>query len=143
MHKLLGPLLFVAILAVFTPTPGYAAISCSANCPNGSCWCLFCSCGCSGGNPQCGDQQASVAHVSQATLGVIEPFKGETGEVDLSSIKIARPASHGVVTVEGDGRFLYSPDPDFTGLDSFTFSACNFKGDCDLATVLVDVVPEN
>jgi hypothetical protein len=67
---------------------------------------------------------------------------GGPGDIDFSTVSIARAAGHGEITAGDDGSFLYLPERDFTGLDSFTFKVCNFSGDCDLGTVLIDVVPD-
>lgn len=144
MHRSWISSLFVlAILAAFAPVPSHAALSCRATCTFGSCSCWFCSCGCSGsGDPYCGSRQAVAAHVSMNTLSEINPFEGAgDGEVDRSSIKIERSTSYGELSVK-DGIFIYVPEKDFTGLDSFTLSACNFEKECDLATVLIDVQPK-
>jgi Bacterial Ig domain len=143
-RTLLSSLVIIAALAVFVPTPSPAAINgCSSSCSGGSCSCSGsgCSCSCNGGDPKCTSSSLTV-HVVQNTLAVIRPFEGEDNDTDLSSVKIARAATYGEVSYREDGTFLYMPANDFTGLDSFTFSSCNFAGECGLETVLVDVVPE-
>lgn len=142
-RHLFGSLFILTALAFFAPQPSHSALWCQASCTFGSCSCLFCSCGCSGsGDPQCGNQQAVSAHAVQGSLSKIEPFSGaEDGEVDFSSIKITRYPGNGEVSVS-EGTFLYFPAEKFTGLDSFTFSACNLDKECDLVTVLVDVQPK-
>jgi Bacterial Ig domain len=141
-RTLLSSLVIIAALTVFAPIPSPAAMnSCTASCSGGSCSCADCSCGCSGGDPYC-DSNSLTVHVVQNTLAVIRPFEGENNDTDLSTVKIARAATYGEVSYKEDGTFLYMPAKDFTGLDSFTFSFCNFAGECGLKTVLVDVVPE-
>lgn len=50
--------------------------------------------------------------------------------------------THGTVTV--DGLVLtYTPDPDYSGPDSFTYEACDAAGACDTAAVFVTVTPVN
>jgi len=143
MNKvLLSSLFLVAILGIVAPTPGHAALSCSARCAGGSCWCLFCSCGCNGSTPWCGDRRASLSYAVQDSVAKLEPLSGDTGEIDLNSIKVDRSTENGIVSADKDGVFFYTPKEGFTGLDSFTFSACNKEGKCDLATVLIDVLPK-
>ncbi len=47
--------------------------------------------------------------------------------------------SHGTVTLNGDGSFLYSPDPGFSGADSFTYFVANASGSSSIATVSITV----
>ena len=82
-----------------------------------------------------------VVHTTKDTGVYVMPFVGDVGEILLSHNSLARDASHGGVSVASGGGFYYSPNPGFTGQDSFTFRICNFWGQCDLGTVLIDVVP--
>ncbi len=50
---------------------------------------------------------------------------------------------HGVLTLNLDGSFDYTPDPDFSGTDSFTYMASDGSLDSDLATVVLTVDPVN
>lgn len=50
--------------------------------------------------------------------------------------------SHGTAVVDADGSFTYTPDPNFTGRDSFAYSA-NDRYTKDVATVSIDVRPVN
>ncbi|HEY9419860.1 MAG TPA: Ig-like domain-containing protein [Thermoanaerobaculia bacterium] len=143
-RNLLGSLFIFTVLTLLSSTPLYAALSCRAQCTGGTCSCWFCSCSCdSNGGAHCGERQAVVTHTTKGTLATIEPFAGaKEGEVDFSTIEIARSAGYGELSYRGDGTFLYFPAGDFVGLDSFTFNACNFYGECDYATVLIDVRAE-
>ena len=45
------------------------------------------------------------------------------GEVDVPDNEVPRvgvPPENGTVTVDEDGKWIYTPDPDFVGEDSFT-----------------------
>jgi hypothetical protein len=56
---------------------------------------------------------------------------------------IAQSASdpdHGTVTMGADGSFTYTPDQDFTGIDTFTYEAFDGAG-ASTATVTVTVGP--
>ena len=48
------------------------------------------------------------------------------------------PANGGAV-VNGDGTITYSPDPGYTGSDSFTYTICDPTLECDTATVTITV----
>jgi hypothetical protein len=139
---LLSALVILTALLIFAPAPGRAETkgSCNVDCPGkGSCSCASCTkcyCDKDAGTPICesGDQVIGV-HTSQGAIAIIGPFG------DMSTVTVARGAGHGNVTAMSDGSLLYAPHPDFIGLDSFAFDACNVSGDCELATVLVDIVP--
>ena len=61
----------------------------------------------------------------------------------------ARPLStggdplHGSVTINLDGSFDYTPDPDYSGDDSFDYRACDPYNVCDVATVSITVLGVN
>lgn len=46
--------------------------------------------------------------------------------------------SHGTVGVNPDGRFTYIPEQDYTGSDSFTFTATDSFGASDTETILIE-----
>jgi gliding motility-associated-like protein len=50
-------------------------------------------------------------------------------------------ASNGTVTMEDDGTFTYTPNPDFNGTDSFDYQACDALGNCYQATAIIVVNP--
>ena len=60
----------------------------------------------------------------------------EGGALDVTS---AGPAANGTVTVNPDGTIDYTPDPDFSGTDTFTYTVCDIAGNCSTATVVVTV----
>jgi hypothetical protein len=47
----------------------------------------------------------------------------------------------GVVTIEDDGTVTYTPDPGFSGTDTFTYTACDDAEQCVTHTVTVTVTP--
>ncbi len=70
-----------------------------------------------------------------------------------TAFSVATQAGHGQVAESADvdcsppgtciGAFLYTPDPDFNGPDSFTFTATDGTSTSAPATVSVTVVPKN
>jgi predicted outer membrane repeat protein/VCBS repeat-containing protein len=51
--------------------------------------------------------------------------------------------SHGTLTLSPSGAFFYTPDPSFTGTDSFTYKANDGQLDSNVATVTITVMPVN
>ena len=51
--------------------------------------------------------------------------------------------SDGSLTLGADGSFSYTPDPDFYGVDSFTYVANDGMVDSNVATVTITVTPVN
>lgn len=54
------------------------------------------------------------------------------------------PPSHGIVVINTDGTFTYTPDSTFTASDIFKYSLCSTQGmnpPCDTATVYINVLP--
>ncbi len=68
---------------------------------------------------------------------------GNDSDVDgdtLTAAKLSDPA-HGDVTLNADGSFTYTPDPDFDGSDSFTYKASGGGADSAVRTVRITVTP--
>ncbi|MCG8604609.1 Ig-like domain-containing protein, partial [bacterium] len=57
---------------------------------------------------------------------------------DTLTVAITTPASNGLLSLNGDGSFSYTPDVDFNGLDSFVYTAYDVN-DSSMATVTIQV----
>jgi VCBS repeat-containing protein len=79
--------------------------------------------------------------LSVATPGVFDGDSDPEGD-SLTATLIAN-ASHGAVTLNTDGSFVYTPNPDFSGSDSFTYVANDGTSDSNVATVSIDVSAVN
>ncbi|MBE0641434.1 MAG: tandem-95 repeat protein, partial [Bacteroidales bacterium] len=53
------------------------------------------------------------------------------------------PPSNGIVTLNPNGSYLYTPDPGFTGVDTFSYVICDNATVplCDTADVIITVIP--
>ena len=53
--------------------------------------------------------------------------------------------TNGTLTLNSDGTYIYSPNPDFNGADSFTYTVCNDENpqECTTAVVTITVNPAN
>lgn len=59
------------------------------------------------------------------------------------NISLVSDVSNGVLTLNGDGTFVYVPNTDFTGEDTFEYSYCDNAGACDTAVVTLVVINPN
>ncbi|MCG8653019.1 MAG: Ig-like domain-containing protein, partial [Pirellulales bacterium] len=64
-------------------------------------------------------------------------------ENDPITAVLVAGASHGTVTVNTDGSFVYTPDADYHGSDSFTYQANDGSADSNVVTVNLTVDPVN
>ena len=64
-------------------------------------------------------------------------------DVDPLTAVLVADVSDGSLTLNADGSFSYSPDPDFYGVDSFTYVANDGVVDSNVATVTITVVSVN
>ncbi len=65
---------------------------------------------------------------------------GQSLAVDLSVSPGTTP-SNGNLDLQSDGRFIYTPNPGFTGVDSFTYTVSDGNGGTATATVNITVNP--
>src|SRR5207244_287727 len=60
----------------------------------------------------------------------------------LTAIVVTNP-SHGVLVLNANGSFTYTPAANYNGLDSFTYKANDGAADSNVATVTITVNPVN
>ena len=73
---------------------------------------------------------------------VIDVLKNDETGTSLTVTKVSKPG-HGVATIRPDGTIAYTPEPGYTGTDTFTYTACDADGQCVTKTVTVDVEGES
>ncbi|MGQ0670875.1 MAG: cadherin-like domain-containing protein, partial [Actinomycetota bacterium] len=86
------------------------------------------------------DDQASTDKGQAVTIDVLANDTDPDGD-QLVATNLG-PAGNGTATPNADSTITYQPEPDFTGLDSFTYDACDPTPLCDAATVTITVSPE-
>ena len=74
-----------------------------------------------------------------ATFGVLA--NDHDAESDPLTAVLVDGPQHGVIILNPDGSFIYDPDRDFFGIDTFTYSAVDFRPSAP-ATVTFEVTPE-
>ncbi|PKG50186.1 Ig-like domain-containing protein, partial [Olleya sp. 1-3] len=62
-------------------------------------------------------------------------------EGDNQTVTANTNPTNGTVTMSPSGDFTYTPNPGYTGADSFTYTICDDNADqaCDTATVYITV----
>lgn len=91
--------------------------------------------------PTAADDQASTEKGQAVTIDVLANDTDPDGD-PLVATNLG-PAGNGTATPNADGTISYQPEPDFTGLDSFTYEACDPTPLCDAATVTITVSPKD
>jgi hypothetical protein len=89
--------------------------------------------------------------VRNVTLAVSEDGTGgfallaNANDPDGDSLTISwvTQADHGVVRLRSNGYVTYRPDPDYVGVDTFSFEVCDAGGACSVGTVSVQVTVIN
>lgn len=66
-----------------------------------------------------------------------------TGTGDDLTFTVDSSPTHGSVSIDPSGSWTYTPDPDFHGVDSFTFTVDDGRSISDAVTVTVTVDPVN
>ncbi len=91
---------------------------------------------------------APVAGPASITTPEDQPISGSLpaatdADGDLVTYSKASNPSHGTVTVNPNGTYVYVPDRDFHGADTFTYSVTDGNGELNTYTVTVMVTPVN
>ena len=85
------------------------------------------------------DDSAATDEDIAVTVDATNNDSDPDGNLDPATATVTSGPSNGTVVNNGDGTFTYTPDPDFNGTDSFDYSVCDSKGECDSATVTITV----
>ena len=92
--------------------------------------------------PVANDDAVTTSEESTVTINVLD---GTAGGADLDvdndtlTTALVGNAGNGVVTLNSDGTFDYTPDPNFFGQDSFVYRISDGNGETDTATVTIFV----
>ncbi|MDX1326066.1 MAG: gliding motility-associated C-terminal domain-containing protein [Arenibacter sp.] len=98
-------------------------------------------------------QQAAILEDDFVTLdedtSVIVPIYDNDSNIPTEGLLTAPNPFNGTVFIDDNGTpndpsddiMTFTPNPNFNGNTSFTYTVCNVKGDCSTATVYVEVVP--
>jgi hypothetical protein len=90
-------------------------------------------------NPVAADDSASTDEETAVTIAVLANDSDIEGHA-LSIISISNPPN-GNVLLNGNGTITYTPDDNFVGMDSFTYTVSDGHGGSDTAAVTITVLP--
>ncbi|MBF7073393.1 tandem-95 repeat protein [Glaciecola sp. MH2013] len=91
-------------------------------------------------DPVAQDDSASTNEDEQVVIDVL----GNDDDVDGDTLTVTNPtSSDGTVIVNADGELVFTPNPDFNGTASITYTIEDGNGGTDSATVVVTVVAVN
>lgn len=97
------------------------------------------------------DDNVTVDSNEPATIDVLANDNfGDDGPA-IFPIAIMTPPLHGTATVDDNGTpddptddtIIYTPANNYAGPDQFVYRICELTGDCDVATVFINVAPVN
>jgi CshA-type fibril repeat protein len=92
-------------------------------------------------DPVAGNDSATTDEDTPVIIDVLANDTDVDGD-DLEVIAVGDPAN-GTAEINPDGTITYTPDPDYNGPDSFTYTVSDGNGGTDTATVTIDVTPVN
>jgi hypothetical protein len=76
---------------------------------------------------------------TQTTGSVIGNDSDPDGDALVVTTTPLTPPIHGSLTLSANGDFVYLPDPNYTGKDSFRYQVCDSRGECATAWAFIDV----
>ena len=89
--------------------------------------------------PTAVDDSDTVDEDSSVTVDVLGNDSDPDDGLNPASVTVTSGPSNGSTSVNPDGTIDYTPDPDFSGTDSFSYQVCDVAGACDTATVDITV----
>ena len=100
--------------------------------------------------PSASDDAATTPINTPVTVPVLDNDDFGGDGPSTGTISVVTAPQHGTATVDDGGTpndptddtIVYTPDPGYTGTDSFDYQICDSNGDCVTATVTITVVPD-
>ncbi|TAJ48987.1 MAG: HYR domain-containing protein, partial [Chitinophagaceae bacterium] len=85
-----------------------------------------------------GVDDAATVNEDAVLNGSVRGNDTESGDGG-NSWTVVTTTTHGVLILNTDGTYTYTPAPNFHGTDVFTYQVCDADGDCSTATVTISV----
>jgi gliding motility-associated-like protein len=90
------------------------------------------------------DDAASTPEDTPVTVPVLDNDSDVDGALDPGSVSVLSGPSNGSTLADPlTGQITYTPDPNWYGVDQFTYQVCDYQGACDQAVVTITVTPVN
>lgn len=70
---------------------------------------------------------------------IVDAFGNDSTRIDWSTAQIVTAPLHGTATINADGTITYVPNGDYTGTDSFAYSATSVDCSTYTSTVTIDI----
>ncbi len=93
--------------------------------------------------PVLGDDTATTAEDTPVVIDVLANDSDADSSLTVDMITEWTQGSHGRVALKTDGTFTYTPNANYNGSDSFTYTVDDGAGGVRTATVNVEVTPVN
>ncbi|WP_321288486.1 Ig-like domain-containing protein [uncultured Sunxiuqinia sp.] len=93
--------------------------------------------------PQAINDSRSTPEDTPITIAVLANDLDCDDNLVNSSLEITSDPTNGVVVVNSNGTVTYTPNTNYNGSDQFTYQICDAYGQCDEATVTINVTPVN
>jgi len=89
--------------------------------------------------PDAVDDAISTDEDTSVEINIVANDTDVDGNLDSTTITLQTEPTNGTVSNNGDGTVSYHPNPDFNGVDSFTYQICDTENECDMAVVTITV----
>ncbi len=94
--------------------------------------------------PEANDDQFEILENTILTIDAIGILSNDIDpDGDALSAIHETDVNNGILVLNSDGSFTYTPNQDFYGLDQFTYKANDGEFDSNIATVNIEVILEN
>lgn len=65
------------------------------------------------------------------------------GNLNTNSFTLIDSPQNGMIVMQPNGTYVYTPRPNFNGIDSVHYQVCDLSGACTTATIIITVKPVN
>lgn len=94
--------------------------------------------------PVANNNSYTVAEDNTLTVAAPGILANDTdADGDVLSATLLTNVTHGTLTLNNTGSFVYTPTANYNGTDSYTYKACDGSGACSNATVTITITPVN
>lgn len=127
----------------YTPDPGFSGndtFSYTACDPSGNCNTAAVTVTVNDSAPAAEADQATTPRGAPVTIPVLDNDSDPNGD-PLAIENVTQPA-HGSISVHPNGTITYTPDPGFSGSDTFSYTVCDGSGNCATTSVIITILQD-